>query len=212
MSVVVGRVGDGGVWLAADARLTNAYTGYRDGGFAKIQACGTSLVGSTGTPLWASFIRRYEGDPADERSIEEFGLAWVRWAKREGDGCDTNGAPVGCMLVATQRGELWEVCNDGGVTRIPRFHAIGSGAPFALGALHCGVGASRAVAVAIACDACCGGEVQVRCVARAPDPEHFSHWAQCARCEATDRARGFPVDSTRCERCAPKEGPCSEAR
>ena len=44
-------------------------------------------------------------------------------------------------------------------TDIPQFIAIGSGSPFALGAMHAGASAPQAVAAAIRYDLCTGGRV-----------------------------------------------------
>lgn len=77
------------------------------------------------------------------------------------------------FLVANRAG-IFYVGPDMSVTRVERYFAIGSGAQFALGALHglhdsrlgAEAVARRAIAAAIAFDTYCGGEAQIYRVAR----------------------------------------------
>ena len=145
------------VRIAADSYLTGET---QMGGACKVETmeCGT-LVGVTGTPLWHTFVRRYEGEPTDRFSVEEMALAWVAWARKVGTAL-VDGGPIGELLVITPSAEVFEVCNDGAAIPIDKPLAIGSGAQIAMGALHTGVTAARAVRAAIDLDPFCGGEIQ----------------------------------------------------
>ncbi len=107
--------------------------------------------------LWTDLHKKYSfvNDQIDEKESGPFG------------NLDST------FLVANRSG-IYYVGPDMSVTQVQRYFAIGSGAQFALGALHAlhdsRLGAEavarRAVAAAIAFDTYCGGEAQLFRVAR----------------------------------------------
>ena len=107
--------------------------------------------------LWTDLHKKYSfvNDQIDEKEAGPFG------------NLDST------FLVANAAG-IFYVGPDMSVTKVERYFAIGSGAQFALGALHALHGtrigaealARRAVEAAIAFDTYCGGEVQIFRVGR----------------------------------------------
>lgn len=156
MSVVVAIVTPEGVSMACDSQLTSdhASTGFNK---LEVMECG-SIVGITGTPLWHTFVRTYEGKPICRGSVEAMALVWIDWAKKVGTQME-DGCPIGCLLLATPAAVLWQLCNDGAAVRIHRHIALGSGSPFALGAMEMGANVQEAVEVAITLDPYCGGRI-----------------------------------------------------
>lgn len=157
MSVVAISFSPRLVRVAADSQITSDHA---RPGFCKVERmdCG-ALVGMVGTPLWTTFVRRYEGEPVDRYSAEQMALDWVDWARSGGSAVEDN-MPIGCLVVVTPSAEVYQLCPDGAAIPIDGPIAIGSGGPFALGAIHAGATAGKAVAIAIKLDPFCGGEIQ----------------------------------------------------
>jgi ATP-dependent protease HslVU (ClpYQ) peptidase subunit len=146
-------------------------------GRKKVYQVGRCLVGAAGCGLWYDFLR--------EQSEAEVGLglpdawwgrpfcvwlakSWLSWAKERGHGA--MGAPSwyldGTMLCATPGG-LFVIDCMGSVRQCPGYHAIGSGAPVALGVLYARGGTPQervrvAVQAAVLHAPGCGGDAVVR--------------------------------------------------
>lgn len=79
---------------------------------------------------------------------------------RHANKLDTCGSDDGFAIIADREKRVYGVSTDGLVTPYPRgWEAIGSGGTYAVGALHMGADARRAVAVAKECDVSTGGYI-----------------------------------------------------
>ena len=153
----------------------------------KVRRVGANLLAATGWGLYENILddvlaRRRNVKLGTREQIFDFFLRlWGDLHKKYSfvnDQIDEKEAgPFGNLdstfLVAGRAG-IFYVGPDMSVTKVERYFAIGSGAPFALGALHAlqdsKLGAEaiarRGVEAAIAFDTYCGGEAQIHRVAR----------------------------------------------
>jgi ATP-dependent protease HslVU (ClpYQ) peptidase subunit len=145
----------------------------------KIREAGGSYLAATGWGLYANILDDYLATKrrvrlGDARSIFAFFRQFWRDLHERysfvNDQRDGDESPFGDLdasfLVVNPRG-IFSVACDMSVTEFKEYYAIGSGAPYALGALHAVYkpsadpepAARRAVEAACALDIYCGGEV-----------------------------------------------------
>jgi len=147
---------------------------------SKIMKIGSSYVAQTGWGLYENILVDYlakAGTPRfrDEREIFAFFNKF--WKRMRKDYSFVNDQPMeddkspfadldASFLIANSGG-IFHVTGQMSITRFKRFDAIGSGGPYALGALHAlydekldaGEIAKRACAAAVHFDVSCGGEL-----------------------------------------------------
>jgi ATP-dependent HslUV protease subunit HslV len=149
---------------------------------AKILRLGGALVATTGWSLYANILDDLAAGgkvPAlgSQRAIFAFfqkfwkllhdRYPFVKDQAEKDD--DSPFGDMGATFLVAGAGGLFHVACDTSVTRFEKFYAIGSGADYALGALHvlydeiddADALARRAVAAAIQFDLYCGGEIAV---------------------------------------------------
>jgi ATP-dependent protease HslVU (ClpYQ) peptidase subunit len=153
-----------------------------DHGSSKIMKIGASYVAQTGWGLYENILGDYIariGAPRfrDEREIFMFfNRFWKRMRKDysfvNDQALEDDRSPFADLdasfLIANSKG-IFHVTGQMSVTRFTRFDAIGSGGPYALGALHAIYGdkltaeemARRGCAAAVHFDVSCGGELDV---------------------------------------------------
>jgi ATP-dependent protease HslVU (ClpYQ) peptidase subunit len=151
----------------------------------KLQRLGDALVGASGWGVYdrildAHLAERPVPDLGSERAIFAFFLdLWRALHDRfnfVNDQAQSKDSPFGDLdssfLVASRAG-MFKVSSDLDVSRFERYYAIGSGAEYALGAMHACYDdlptaediARRGVEAAIAFDVYCDGEITVEAVA-----------------------------------------------
>ena len=172
MSVVVGIVDHGTVYLASDSALSGFTKSHNE---SKMVHVGPAIVGWTGSPLWGTYVRNWAKPLEDRASIEFFAAAWCTWARERQHG-NMDGLTYmlsGSFLIGTARGELFEVTGDGAVCQYPQYLAIGAGEAVAMGAIYAALTLDRnegwemkdaavlAVEAAIAHAPGCGGAVTI---------------------------------------------------
>lgn len=127
--------------MAADSLITSH--GSRHGYAQKIFRIDGCLVGLSGEC------------PASMRFLEHFDFDKY---------CKVSNVVTGMYAIVVRDGEVW-MYEDGTMMKMQidsvKYVAIGSGTPFALGAMAIGAGAERAVRAAIRHDIQSGGKVQV---------------------------------------------------
>ena len=182
MSIVVAVKKNGKTCVAADSQsnfgsrkvpLPNARA-------RKIRTVGPMILGTTGWALYEDILEDFLQakdlpEPIDKPSIFSFFLElWKDLHARYpfvNDQVSKDESPFGNLdatfVIAGTTG-IFYVASDLGVTRFDRYFAIGSGADFAMGALHhlfeldldAEAIATRAVETAIAFNIYCGGEIE----------------------------------------------------
>jgi ATP-dependent HslUV protease subunit HslV len=147
---------------------------------SKVRRVGSALVGSTSWALYDNLLTDYLGKKKSVRLSERqdifrfFVDFWHALHKRYSlvnDQCDEKDSPFGNLdasfLVVTRK-SIFHVSSDMSVVEFLKFDAIGSGADFAVGAMHvlyeqklsAGEIARHAVEAAIAHNIYCGGAVE----------------------------------------------------
>lgn len=187
MSIAVAVQKHGRLVIAADSLTTfgNTKVPFDLHAAKKIRHVGVSWLATTGWGLYenilADYLARGRGVrlESQEQIFEFFLKLWKALHKKytlvNDQAEEKEAGPFGNLdstfLVANRRG-IFYVAPDLSVTSVARYFAIGSGAPFSLGALHslyhgrldaAGL-AKKAVEAAIAFDNYCGGEVQAQIV------------------------------------------------
>ena len=188
MSIALALEKDGELIVASDTLTSFGHTKVPPTLHAaqKIRRVGGSYLAATGWGLYENILddvlarRRNIRLGSRARIFEFFLRLWTDLHKRYSfvdDQIDEKeSGPFGNLdstfLVANRAG-IFYVGPDMSVTKVERYFAIGSGAQFALGALHALHGtrtpaeavARAAVEAAIAFDTYCGGETQIHRVA-----------------------------------------------
>lgn len=154
---------------------------------AKIMRLGSSIMGGTGWAVFDDILRDFLHDRAapplgSEREIFSFLMdLWKALHDRypyvndQAAHKDTPFADLDSSFVIANRGGIFKVSSDMGVTRFNEYYAIGCGAPYALGALRvlyrgaqdADAIAREAVQTAIDFDVHCGGPIELLEVADA---------------------------------------------
>lgn len=184
MSIALAIEKNGELILAADTLTSFGHTKVPPTLHAaqKIRRVGSSFLATTGWGLYENILddvisRRKNIRLGSREQIFDFFLRlWSDLHKKYSfvnDQIDDKEAgPFGNLdstFIIAGRAGIFYVGPDMSVTQVSHYFAIGSGAQFALGALHALHGskldpetiARRAVTAAIAFDTYCGGEVQV---------------------------------------------------
>jgi ATP-dependent HslUV protease subunit HslV len=183
MSIVVAVKKGKDIVVAADGLTVFGSVKPAPGNVAvsKIRRVGRALVASTGWCLYENIMNDYLAGRKsvrleDEGDVFRFFMGFWRALRKKysyvNDQCEEKDSPFADLdsqfLVATRKRILY-VPTDMSVTEFRKFHAIGSGADFAVGAMHVLYDqartareiASRSVEAAIAHSIYCGGEVEV---------------------------------------------------
>ena len=147
----------------------------------KIRKVGAAYIATTGWGVYTNILEDYlrgarQPRLADSTSIFTFFRNfWKALHQRYAfvnDQCSESDSPFGDLdasfLVVAASGIFYVAC-DMSVTEFQNYYAVGSGAPYALGAMHAlyapnakaDVIASKAVAAASALDIYCGGELNL---------------------------------------------------
>lgn len=184
MSVVAAVRRHGAITIAADtlALFGEGMTISEENARAsKLSRVGEAVIGGTGWAVYDDILEHYlqeSGIPAlrDRQSIYSFFLGFWRALREtytlvneQAVSKDTPFGDLDATFLIASPGGLYKVSSDLGVTEFQRFHAIGSGSEYALGAMHVLIDeeqddqalVSRACAAAIATDASCGGSIDV---------------------------------------------------
>jgi len=196
MSVAVAVASRGQVVIAADTKRTFGSGVVTNENFTdlKIRKVGQAYLAATGWGLYNNILDDYLDHKRraridDQRSI--FGFFRQFWKDLHerysfvNDQRPDDESPFGDLdasfLIVSPRG-IFSVACDLSITRFEQYYAIGSGAPYALGALHAlydgptdaSTLAETSVKAAMALDIYCGGEVtsfsvsQARAARRTP--------------------------------------------
>ncbi|MHC4909896.1 MAG: Ntn hydrolase family protein [Planctomycetota bacterium] len=185
MSIIVAITREGRTVIAADQQ-TSFGEGQRipaeNSTTPKILPVGDALVGGAGWGVYDHIMRHYlarREPPAfdSEAGVFEFFLGLWKALHDDytfvNDQAQSRETPFGDLdstfLIASPGG-IFKVSTDMDVCRFDRYFAIGSGADYALGALHAldqqradlETMARGAVAAAMTFDTYCGGEVDIR--------------------------------------------------
>lgn len=159
----------------------------------KLRRIGNAYIATTGWGVYSNILDDYIGKNRrvqlhDSASIFTFFRNfWKALHQRYAfvnDQCSETDSPFGDLdasfLVAAQSGIFYVAC-DMSVTEFDQYYAVGSGAAYALGAMHALYGAKagaetvarRAVAAASSLDIYCGGDVNlVKLKTRGPAKSH----------------------------------------
>ncbi len=182
MSIVVAVQKAGKTCVAADSQSNfgSLKVPVQNARARKIRPVGPMILGTTGWALYEDIFEDFLQakdlpQPVDKPSIFSFFLElWKDLHERYpfvNDQVSKDESPFGNLdatfVIAGSTG-IFYVASDLGVTRFDRYFAIGSGADFAMGALHqlfeldldAEAIATRAVETAIAFNIYCGGEIE----------------------------------------------------
>ncbi len=189
MSIVAAAMRHGVIAMAADS-LALFGDGMRippeNARAAKIVRVGDALLGGTGWAVYDDILDHWiaANGPPSLNSRREIYAFFLEFWKALGDRYSlvneqaaTKETPFGDLdasFLVASRGGLFNVSSDLGVTEFRRQHAIGSGAEYALGAMHALDPTiaeaphlvQRACEAAIAMDTACGGPIdlfQIEC-------------------------------------------------
>jgi ATP-dependent protease HslVU (ClpYQ) peptidase subunit len=181
MSIAVAvRVGNE-IVLATDSKRTFGSGGVPDDNFrdAKMRKVGAAHIATTGWGVYNNILDDYLRTARNPRLVDsasiftyfrKFRVALHERYAFVNDQCTESDSPFGDLdasfLVVSAHGIFYVAC-DMSVTRFDNYYAVGSGAPYALGAMHTlhqpranpETIARKAVAAASALDIYCGGEV-----------------------------------------------------
>lgn len=183
MSIAVAVKSRGKIVIAADTKRTfgpGAVTAdnLKD---CKLRRVGSAYLAATGWGVYANILddylaRKRRASLGDSRSIFEFFRAFWRELHERyafvNDQCGETDSPFGDLdasfLIVSSRG-IFSVACDMSVTKFEQYYAIGSGAPYALGALHALYDARKdpeaparaAVRAASDLDIYCGGDIDL---------------------------------------------------
>jgi ATP-dependent protease HslVU (ClpYQ) peptidase subunit len=181
MSIAVAVKSKGRIVIACDTKRTFGSGEVSDANLTdlKIRGVGDAYLATTGWGLYSNILDDYLSTKrrtrlTDQRSIFAFfRVFWKELHQRYSfvsDQRPDDESPFGDLdasfLIASSHG-IFSVACDMSVTEFQQYYAIGSGAPYALGALHAlyrdGVDpepiARTAVSAAMALDIYCGGSV-----------------------------------------------------
>ena len=180
MSIAVAVRSKGRIVIACDTKRTFGSGELPEANLTdvKIRKVGAAYLAATGWGIYSNILDDYFARKVprltDERSIFSFfRVLWKDLHERYSfvsDQRHDDESPFGdldaAFLVASSHG-IYSVACDMSVTEFKQYYAIGSGAPYALGALHClykdGVDpaplAHKATETAMALDLYCGGHV-----------------------------------------------------
>jgi ATP-dependent HslUV protease, peptidase subunit HslV len=179
MSIALAVRSKGRIVIASDTKRTFGSGQVPEANLTdtKVRKVGNAYLATTGWGLYSNILDDYIGRRTprlnDQRSIFAFfRVFWKDLHQRYSlvnDQRPDDESPFGDLdasfLIASERG-IFSVACDMSVTEFGQYYAIGSGAPYALGALHAlyrndadpAAIAAKAVEAAKALDIYCGGE------------------------------------------------------
>ena len=179
MSIALAVRSKGRIVIASDTKRTFGSGQVPEANLTdtKVRKVGSAYLATTGWGLYSNILDDYVGRRTprlnDQRSIFAFfRVFWKDLHERYSlvnDQRQDDESPFGDLdasfLIASERG-IFSVACDMSVTEFTQYYAIGSGAPYALGALHAlyreeadaAEIAKKAVEAAKALDIYCGGE------------------------------------------------------
>ena len=184
MSIAVAVRGKNEIVIASDSKRTFGSGAVPEENLSdlKIRKVGAAYLAATGWGLYSNILDDYFATKkqvrlVDSRSIFSFFRRfWTDLHERYSfvsDQRPDDESPFGDLdasfLIVSSKG-IFSVACDMSVTEFKQYYAIGSGAPYALGALHAlhrpgadpEPAARKAVAAACGLDIYCGGETVVR--------------------------------------------------
>jgi len=212
MSIAVAVKSKGRIVIACDTKRTFGSGEVSDANLTdiKVRKIGDAYLATTGWGLYSNILDDYLESRrrirlTDQRSI--FGFFRVFWKDLHerysfvNDQRPDDESPFGDLdasfLVASTRG-IFSVACDMSVTEFQQYYAIGSGAPYALGALHALYEpeadpeplARRACEAAMALDIYCGGSITpFTLTAHAPAKPRKQRSAARVKSRAKSRAK-----------------------
>lgn len=167
MTTIVGQAGITGCAIAADNQTTVENRPFLDPSMPKIQKRYEFLVACAGSGGAIDIINHLWEPPkmkSFHKSIYEFIVVDVVPSIRrafETHGWQPEGEESFALLLAYE-GQLFEIASDYTVlTRSDGMYALGTGAPYALGALEAGANLEESVEIAILHDIYSGGDIQI---------------------------------------------------
>ncbi len=183
MSIVVAVQKDRKLAMAADSLQCYGSMGIPAGNSldVKIRKIGSAWLGATGWSLYENilddFVKRQKNLSLTNRQniFAFFMKLWKDLHKSYSfvnDQCDDTNSPFGDLdssFLIMNSGGIFHVAGDMGISKFEKYHAVGSGHVFAMGALYAlydsdldaeGL-ARKGVEAACAFDVNCGGEIQV---------------------------------------------------
>lgn len=154
MSVIVGKVYEDKIVMAADSQVTESYhTKSTSQDFTKLKEINNMIIGTSGACSEASllyyFMETHMPASEKEKDIHSFFIEFIDYKNRFFKENDLN---KNCYLLVF-KGHLFAIHYDCFVKEIKDFTAIGCGRDFALAALH--LGHSPKEAVKVACELDC---------------------------------------------------------
>lgn len=183
MSIIVAVSKRGRTVVAADSLyLTGSHKDYAADlvGRSKVSRVGSSLIGMTGWSIYQNIFDHYVGGrrPSslkDEAAIFDFFLKFWRtlrqrypFVKEQRDGADSPFSDLDSSFIVANRHGVFDIHGNLTVWRHKEYCAIGSGSPYAYGALHVTYdqpGGTKDIAVgaveaAVRFDDGCGGPIE----------------------------------------------------
>ena len=166
MTTIIGIEDINGCLLLADSQTTNGDRPYFDSSLAKIIQRGDYLLAVAGSGRAADIINWRWKTPSVEHTanLYEFMITHVVPSMRAS--LTANGYPtsneedVFVVLIAVH-GRIFEIETDGTVlVRQDGVYGIGTGAPYALGAIAAGATPDEAMQIAVRNDIYTGGDIQ----------------------------------------------------
>ena len=183
MSIAVAVKSGSRIIIASDSKRTFGSGEVPDSNLTdvKVRQIGPAYLAITGWGLYSNIFDDYLRGKRNPRLTDQasifafFRVFWKELHERYSfvnDQRPDDESPFGDLdasFLIVNRGGIFSVACDMSVTQFDQYYAIGSGAPYALGALHALYGESadpdamarKAVESAIALDLYCGGAVNV---------------------------------------------------
>ncbi len=160
MTVIAARIYDGVIRFASDRQTTAGMCKRTDrcihlGKIAHVNGMTIGGCGYKSHSMWMmNYARNHAPLEDTEIDVSNFMLEFLDWMRKR----DGNFSSDNEYLIAF-RSSLFRVCNAMSVFRVPEFAAIGSGADFAVAAMHLEKSPKEAAGVAALLDLYCGGEI-----------------------------------------------------
>ena len=136
MSCVIGLKHNGKVYIGGDGRATSSDGEKRPLICKKIFKNGTYLIGFCGSVRSGQLLFPEQGFQPPKKIIH-FPKAMREWYAENGSLLrdEETGDIYGSNILVTKNGKLFEILMDFSILEVESFTAIGSGGPFAFGAL-----------------------------------------------------------------------------
>lgn len=134
MSCVIGYVGNDRIVIGADSCISSGYM-YHKANYKKIFRKGDMYIGVVGRTRTAQIIENLFVAPA--RTVDTSPVAYItgEFIRALRECVKENDDDLWFTVMLVYGGKLYTIDSDFSILESPSFHAIGSGADFALGAL-----------------------------------------------------------------------------